>query len=311
MSAPSVPAARATSSVPLWLRAAPLVFLILWATGFPVAKIGLQSAGPMTFLAIRYVLVLLVLLPLQIILRPAWPQGDALRHLIVVGLLVQGLYFGLGYGAMALGVSPSAAALIQSMQPILIGIAAPRLTGEQVPPRVWAGFGLGFAGAAVVIGSKAGHAAGTLLGLAVAFASLLCITAGTLYEKRHGSHQHPVPANIVQHGIALVAFLPLAWLSEGFRVTPAPSLAAALAYLVIGNSLVALTLLLAMVRAGEVSRVSSLFFLVPPMTAVISRVLVGEQLPPVAWLGFAIAAIGVGLVSGRFRRPVPPVVATE
>jgi len=285
------------------LRAAPAIFLLLWSAGFPIGKIGLHDAAPMTFLSVRYALVLAALLPLQAALRPALPRGSTLRHLLVTGLLIQGVYFGLGYAAIALGVAAGTAALIVSLQPILVALLAPRLTGERIPSGAWLGFTLGFAGAAVVIVARSSAGGSTWLGIVCAFGSLLGMTAGTLYEKRHGVAIHPVPANIVQHGAALVAFLPFAWLAEGFRITPTAPLALALAYLVLGNSLIAITLLLAMIRAGEVSRVSTLFFLVPPMAAVISWLLLDEQMPPLAWLGFVFAAAGVALVA-RARRPL-------
>ena len=290
-------AAREEAS-PLWLRFAPAIFLLLWSGGFPVGKVGIGYAGPMTFLAVRYALVLLVLAPLLLALRPPLPRGDQLRHLLVVGILVQGVYFGLGYGALALGVSAGTAALIASLQPILTALLAPLLAGEAVAARAWLGLALGFGGAALVIVAKSGLGEASALGIAAAVGALLAITAGTFYEKRFGVRQHPVPANMVQHGVALVGFLPIAWFAEGFVVRPSWPLAWSLAYLIVGNSLVALGLLLAMVRRGAVSRVTALFFLVPPMAAVLAWILLGEEVPPAAWPGFLLAALGVALAAG-------------
>ncbi len=287
---------------PLWLRLAPGIFLLLWSGGFPVGKVGIGYAGPMTFLSVRYALVLLVLTPLLLALRPPLPRGDQLRHLLVVGVLVQGLYFGLGYAALGLGVSAGTAALIASMQPILSALLTPLLTGDRIEGRAWVGLALGFAGASVVIVAKSGVGEATALGIAAAIGALLAITDGTFYEKRFGVRQHPVPANLVQHGVALAAFLPIAWLTEGFALRPSLPLAASLAYLVVGNSLVAVGLLLAMVRRGAVARVTALFFLVPPMSALLAWALRGEAVPPVAWLGFALAALGVALAAGVLPR---------
>jgi drug/metabolite transporter (DMT)-like permease len=295
-------AGAGATAAPLWLRAAPAIFLLLWSAGFPIGKIGLHDAAPMTFLSVRYALVLAVLLPLQAALRPAWPRGSTLRHLLVTGLLIQGVYFGLGYAAIALGVAAGTAALVVSLQPILVALLAPRLTGERIPPFAWLGFALGFAGAAIVIVARTGGAGSTWLGMICAIGSLFGMTAGTLYEKRDGAAAHPVPANLVQYAVALAALLPFAWLGEGFRITPTISLAVAMAYLVIGNSLVAITLLLAMIRAGDAARVSTLFFLVPPLAAVLSWLLVGERMPPLGWLGFVCAAAGVAIVA-RANRP--------
>ncbi|MGI9255146.1 MAG: DMT family transporter [Thermomicrobiales bacterium] len=292
------------------MRFAPVIFVVLWAAGFPVGKVGIQSAGPMTFLAIRYLLVLAIMLPLLLILRPPMPKGVEWRHLLVVGILIQGLYFGLGYGALALGVSAGVAALIASLQPILTALLAPAITGERTAPRAWLGLALGLSGAIVVIVTKSGIGMTTTSGLIAAFGALAMMTAGTFYEKRFGVRQHPVPANIVQHSVALAGLLPIAIFAEGFRVESRPSLWISLAYLVIGNSVIAVGLLLGMIRRGKVSRVSVLFFLVPPLAAVISWALLGETFPPLAWAGFVLAAAGVALAAGvklPGRAPAVPV----
>lgn len=299
-----------SSREPWWVRFAPVIFVLLWSGGFPVGKVGIHSAGPMTFLAIRYLLVIAVMLPLLIVLRPPMPKGAEWRHLAVVGLLIQGCYFGLGYLSLALGVSAGIAALISSLQPIATALLAPRLAGEHISPRAWLGLGLGLAGAAIVIVTKSGIGATSTSGLIAAFGALAMMTAGTFYEKRFGVTQHPVPANLVQHGVALAGLLPVALFAEGFRVESRPSLWISLAYLVIGNSVIAVGLLLAMVRRGRVSRVSALFFLVPPLAAVIAWLLLGEQMPPLAWAGFVVAAAGVALAAGvrlPGRAPAVPV----
>ena len=129
------------------------------------------------------------------------------------------------------------------------------------------------------------------------------ITLGTLYEKRFGVNQHPVTANTVQYAAGLAATLPLAFLLEDHTVEWTIPFGLSLVYLVVCNSLIALTLLLLMIRQGEVSRVSALFFLVPPMAAVIGWVLLDERMPPLAWLGFALAAAGVALATRADRLP--------
>ena len=129
--------------------------------------------------------------------------------------------------------------------------------------------------------------------------ALLAMTTGTLWEKRFGVSVHPVLANTVQYAVGLMVTAPLAFLLEPMHVQWTAGLFGSLAYLVIGNSLVAITLLLAMIRHGEASRVSALFFLVPPVTAVIAFVVLGEAIPPMAWPGMAIAAAGLYLVMRR------------
>lgn len=287
---------------PLWLRFAPGIFLLLWSGGFAFAKNGLGYAEPITFLALRYLLVLAVLAPLVAVLRPSLPRRRIdWVHLAVVGLLIQVLYFGLSYLALWLGVSAGGVALIVSLQPILVGVLAPRLTGETLSRLRWVGLGLGLAGAALVILARSGVEPMSTLGVFCALGALAGMTAATLYEKRFGVAQHPVTSSSVQYAVGLALVLPLAWALEDMRVQWTADLLIALGYLAIGNSLISISLLLAMIRHGEASRVSALFFLVPPGAALIAWLLIGESLPAPAWAGMALAALGVGLAG----RPAP------
>ncbi len=295
---------EAKGAKPLWLLLAPAIFLILWSAGFAVAKVGLRHVEPITFLALRYGFVLVVLLPLIPIVRPPWPKRAAdWLHLAVVGFLIQAVYFGLSYMGLGHGISAGAAALIVSLQPILVGLLAPQLAGERVGALGWLGLALGLAGAAVVIVGRSAIEVTSVGGILLTVGGLLGMTAATLYEKRFGITQHPVVSNVVQYAVGLVAVLPVAWAIEDMQVEWTGEFVAALAYLVICNSLIAITLLLAMVRHGEASRVSALFFLVPPGAALIAWAVVGEVMPPMAWLGMGLAAIGVALVG----RPAPRV----
>jgi drug/metabolite transporter (DMT)-like permease len=296
----TTPAEDDQSESDLLIRLAPAIFLLFWSGGFAAGKFGVHYTGPMSFLALRYGLVLLVLLPLLLVMRPPLPRTPAeWVHLAVVGFLIQGLYFSLGYIALSTNISTALVALIGSLQPIVVALAAPRLTGERVGRMGWTGLFLGLSGAVVVILARSAVETISTLGLIASFGALAGMSAGTLYEKRYGVSQHPVTANTVQYAAGLGLTLPLALLFEDRVITWTPSFAIALAYLVICNSLIALTLLLMMIRRGEVSRVSALFFLVPPMAAIIGWVLLGEQMPPLAWVGLALAALGVALVTNR------------
>jgi len=289
-----------TATAPLWLRAAPFVFLLLWSGGYSVAKIGLRHAEPMTLLALRYGLALVLLLPVALVQRPPPPRRRAdWGHLAVVGFLIQVVYFGLCYIAMKQGTSAGNVALIVSLQPILVALLAPRLGGEPVGGAGWAGLGLGLAGAALVIASRSTLAAGSPLGLLAAAGALAGMTAASLYEKRFGGGQHPVTANLVQYVVGFVVLLPWAVATERLQVDWTLGLIGALAYLVIGNSLISTTLLLAMIRRGEVARVSALFFLVPPAAALIAWAVLDEAMTGLAWIGLVLAALGVALASRR------------
>ena len=293
---------------PLWLPAAPAIFLLLWSLGFPIARICLQYVEPMTFLALRYALVLLILAPLFLLLRPSLPVRSLdWLHLAVTGFLIQVVYFGFCYLAFAMGETAGTVALIVSLQPILVALLAPSLAREHVGFLRWTGLLSGLAGASIVIlvNSSAGMSSGP--GIALILLALLGMTLGALYEKRFGIAHHPVTANLVQYAVGLLGTLPFALLLESNRVHWTGPFTASLAYLVIANSIISITLLLAMIRHGEVARVSALFFLVPPLTAILSWALIGEIIQPLAWPGIALAALGVALASWPGRAPRQPI----
>ena len=285
-------------SRPLWLIAAPVIFLLLWSAGFGIAKLGLQHAPPLTLLAMRYVLVLVILLPLAAVIRPPLPRTwRAWVDVAVVGFLIQVVYFGLCYVAFKSGTSAGAVAIVVCLQPILVALIAPRFVGERISAQGWAGLALGLGGAALVILSRQSVASEGMFGIICSAFALLGITSGTLWEKRFGVTHHPITSNLIQYAVGAAFCVPMAWASESFVIVWNWEFAAVLFYLVVANSLLAMSLLLALIRAGEVSRVSALFYLVPPLSALFAWPLLGEVMPPLGWAGMALAAIGVALVS--------------
>ncbi|MDA8248143.1 MAG: DMT family transporter [Rhodospirillales bacterium] len=279
------------------------LFILLWSSGFIFVRVALVYTDPLTMLAVRYALVELVLLPFLLLLRPPAPRGGEWVHLGMTGLLVQAGNFAFINLALAHGLSAGGSALIASLQPILVGLLAPFLAGESVSARRWFGLALGLAGTVGVILARNQVGAGLpALGLLFAVCALFSMTGGTLYERRYGTGVHPVAANMVQCAVGLAVSLPLAMWLEPMRFVPAMPLLWSLGYLVVGNSLVALMLLLAMIRLGEASRVSALFFMVPPTTALIAWATLGEHLPLLGWVGMAVSATGVAIVTLERRR---------
>jgi drug/metabolite transporter (DMT)-like permease len=235
--------------------------------------------------------------------RPQWPRdARAWRHLVVVGFLVQVMYFGLSYLAMTAGIATSVLALIVSLQPILVGVLAPKFVGERIGARRWTGLLLGLAGAAGVILARGPLQASSLGPVLLSVGALIGITGAMLYEKRLGTAQDPLTSNLVQYSVGFVFCAPMALLFEHAQVQWTPTFIATLAYLVIGNSLIAITLLLAMTRAGKVSQVASLFFFVPPAAAVMSYLFLGEVLPMAAWWAMGVAVLGVAIATWRPRK---------
>ncbi|MDS1140548.1 DMT family transporter [Pusillimonas sp. SM2304] len=288
---------RTVQGTPLWLAAAPALFLLLWSFGFVFLKLGLAYADPFTFLALRYACVVAILAIPCLWLRPPLPATPQVwMHLSVVGLLVQAGYFSFAYLSLKQGVSAGALAIVTAQQPLLVGLLAPAIASERVGLIRWTGLVMGVAGAGIVILAKSSIEVASTAGLIYGVLALLCMTGGTLWEKRYGTEVHPISANMLQYTVGLAVAAPLAFWLEPMHVQWTAGLFVSLAYLVVGNSIIAISLLLAMIRRGEASRVSALFCLVPPTTALLAYPILGEAVPVLAWPGMLLAVAGIYLV---------------
>lgn len=266
----------------------------MWSTGYVAAKFGLGYIEPLTFLALRFACVVAIMAALFMILRPPLPKSRAeWMHLAIVGFLLQSMYFGMCYMSFKAGLAVGTLALILSLQPIVVGLVAPRWSGETVGWRRWNGLLLGLTGAVIVIAARSEIAAPSALGFLFAALGLLGITGGSLWEKRYGVSHHPVTSNLIGFAAGFVGVIPFALAFESVGIEWSWQLVASLTYLIIGSSLIGVGLLLAMIRAGDVSRVSALFFLVPPMAAAVAWLLLDEVMPLAAWLGMLVAGAGV------------------
>lgn len=276
---------------------APGLFVLLWSTGFIGAKFGLPDAPPLTFLALRYGLVIALLAAAALAWKAPWPATRReVADLAVVGVLVHGGYLGGVFLSIAHGLPAGVAALVTGLQPLLTAAAAALFLGERVRPVQWLGLALGLPGVALVVWNKLDVAAG-LGGLPFAVGAVLSITAGTLYQKRHCGQMDLRSGAVVQFSAALAVTLPLALLTETTPVTWTPSFVFALGWLVLVLSLGAITLLYRLIRMGSAARVASLFYLVPPTTAIMAFLLFGETLPPVALFGMGLTVAGVALAT--------------
>ena len=286
---------------PAWLVGAPVAFLCLWSGGYVVAKIAIDYAAPLTVLVVRYALVVAGMGALFLVFRPELPKTRAdWAHVAIVGILIQTVYFGFCYLAFKDGVASGTVALLMSLQPILVALVAPSWTGERVGWQRWMGLVLGLAGAAIVISARWEVSAPSLAGFIFCAIALAGMTGGTLWEKRFGLSHHPITANLIGFAAGLLVILPFALALESQDIDWTWQFGAAMAYLVIGNSLIATSLLLAMIRVGKVASVSALLFLVPPGAALLAWLGLGEAMPPLAWAGMALAGAGV-LIATRAR----------
>ena len=285
---------------PLLTRLTPLLFVLLWSTGFIGAKYGLPYAEPLTFLSSRYVLVIGLMSLLALAMRAPWPASprEAL-HIGVTGLLVQALYLGGVFMSIHRGLPAGISALVVGMQPLLTAALAGALLGERVSARQWAGLALGFGGVALVVGSKAnvdGVDCGALMHMLVpALAALLGITAGTLYQKRFCPRFDLRTGSVMQFLPSLVITLLVASQTETLRIEWTGDFVFALGWLVLVLSIGAISLLNLLIRSGSAVNVASLFYLTPPTTALIAWAMFDETLSALAIVGMTIAVAGVWL----------------
>ncbi len=293
----SSPAHPASSSS--WLSPVPLFFVFLWSTGFIVAKLGLPYAPPLTFLILRCLGALAVLLPMVLLFRAPWPRGQIL-HVAVAGLLLQAGYLGGVWAAIKLGMPAGLTALIVGMQPILTAACAP-LIGERVRPRQWLGLVLGLSGVALVVYAKLHLAGLSAAGILLCVFALVCITAGTMYQKRWCPSFDLRTGTVIQFGATVVVLLPLAVWLEGLdpafsRVSWSRDFIVAWLWSIFALSIGAIFLLFTLIRRSQATEVTSLLYLTPPTTAIMAWLLFGEAFSPLALAGMAVAVLGVAFV---------------
>jgi len=284
----------------LWLRALPGLFVLMWSTGFVSAKFGLPYAEPLTFLLLRFALVVALMLPLALAMRAAWPSTLAQAgHVAVAGVLMQGGYLGGVFCSIHLGMSAGVSALIVGVQPILTAFASAPLFGERLRARQWLGLLLGFGGVLLVVLGRSTLTGITPATLALSVLALFSITAGTLYQKRYCGAVDLRTGSVIQFCAAGLVLFPLALSFETMRVRWTAEFVATLVWLVLVLSIGAISLLYILIRKGAATRVASLFYLVPPATALMAYAMFGETLNPAAMAGMALAALGVALVVYR------------
>ena len=287
-----------------WLRAMPVVFVLIWSTGFIVARYGMPYAPPFSFLLVRYLCSILCFLPWIVLARVAWPRDRAQwLHLSVTGILMHAGYLGGVWAAVKSGMGSGLSALIVGIQPVLTAIwLSWSLRGSDQPgvtPRQWGGLMLGFAGLLMVVwhkltmGSALDHV--TPVNMVFAVGALFSITVGTLYQKRFVQPCDVRSANTVQLLAAAVVTLPLAWL-EPETMQWNPQLVGAMAWSVLGLTLGGSSLLYILIQRGAAASVTSLMYMVPPTTAIMAWVLFGENISTLTIAGTALTALGVSLV---------------
>lgn len=279
-----------------WLRAMPAVFVLIWSTGFIVARYGMPYAPPLKFLAVRFALSLACFAAWVALARVEWPKQRAQwGHLAVTGILMQAGYLGGVWAAVREGMGAGLVALLVGIQPVLTAVWL-SFTGGRITGRQWIGLGLGFAGLVLVVLRKLGQGGEVSAEtMALALMALVSITAGTLYQKRFVAPCDVRSASAVQMAAAVLVTLPFAAL-EADSIQWNLHSGGAMAWSVLALSLGGSSLLYMLIQRGTATAVTSLLYLVPPCTAVMAWLLFSEPITLVTVLGIGLTAVGVSLV---------------
>ncbi len=279
-------------------QVAPGIFVVLWATGFLVAKLGVPYAQPMTILAMRFVLAALMMAAVAALTRAPWPRSwRRIGHIAVVGVLLHAVYLGGCYVAIYRGMPAGMAALIVGFQPILTATVAGPVLGERTRALQWVGIVVGFIGLMMVLWERMVIDLSHPAALLFAILSLLGITSATIYQKRFCPSFDLRSGSAIQYVAASIIIVPLALILGIGEIVWAPAFVFALAWLVIVLSGVSIALLTWMISRGAASKVASLFYLTPPIAAVGSYLWFGETLSALALAGMGVIVCGLYLLN--------------
>jgi drug/metabolite transporter (DMT)-like permease len=279
-------------------RAAPAIFVVLWSTGFVATKYVLRDAEPLTYLAVRMAIVVVLMAVIVLVARPQWPDRHGFAHSAVAGILVHGFYLGGTAVAIAHSIPAGLSALIPGLQPILTSTLANRWLGERVTPLQWAGLLLGLAGVVLILHGRpmSGDAGWGWLASGV---SLISITLGTLYQRRYCGKIDWRTGNLVQYVAVLIFFTVAAEIFETRVVQWTSEFVLAVVWQAVVLSIGSIGLLYWLIRRSAATSVASLFYLVPAVTAAMAYVLFGERLDAIAIAGVVACAAAVFLVNRR------------
>lgn len=301
---PCLPARSFRPSLPDRLLASlvasslPLVFIVLWSSGYVAGKLALPHTGPMTLLTLRFGLAALVLLALAVATGAPWPRRRAdWGHLAVVGLLMQVLHFCCIYFALQWGLSAGVAGLVIGLMPLATALGAHLWLTERLGGRQGLALVGGLLGVALVVADK--PLDGGWAAYAAAGVGLLGLVAGTLYQKRYCAHMDLRSGSGIQMAVSALAVAAVAGPTECFAVDWSPELVGAWLWLALVNSIGAFSLMFIMIRRGQAGQVAGLFFLVPGVSALMGFVLLGERLAPLALAGFALSALAVCVAAAK------------
>jgi len=300
MSEKSIPEQQPDRPDSSLLATLPTLFVLLWSTGFIGGRLGIPYAEPMTFMFLRYAGACLVFFALSLLGQAPWPRSwQEIGHFAVAGLLLHIVYIGGMLHAYARGVEAGTAAVVISLQPLLIAVIVGPLLGEYASRKQWSGLLLGLAGVSLVVWHKLGAGIGSPVGVGFLLLALTGATLGTVYQKRFCSASDLRTSTAIQYAVATLAAGVLSLSFESQRIEWTETFLFSLVWLTLAISCGAVGLLYIMIRRGAVSHLASLFYLIPPVTALIAWPVFGERFGLLPLLGMALAVFGVALARGR------------
>ncbi len=274
----------------------PAIFVLVWSTGFIVARYGMPYSEPMTFMFLRFTGVLLVMVPVVLVQKVRWPSKQECWHIAIAGIMLQAGYLGGVWAAVKMGMSASLVALIMGLQPILTAWFA-ALVSERLSARQWLGLLAGLFGVGLVVMTKLTLIGLSLLSLSFSALALVSITFGTLYQKRFCPSFDLRAGSVLQFAASALACLPMMFMFETREIEWAIPMIAALLWSIFALSIGAISLLFIMIREGAATKVTSYLYLTPPTTAVMAWLLFGEPITVLTVLGTLITVLGLVLVT--------------
>ena len=282
----------------LWFRLAPALFVVMWSTGFIFAKLGLPYAEPLTFLFARLGVTTILFVLVALAFRARWPAtwreaGD----IAVAGAFVQGIYLGGVFWAISRGLGAGVVALIMALQPLMTAAAAGVVLGEKVTARQWIGLAVGFAGVVLVVADRGVTGGDDWAAIAATAVALAGLTIGILYQKRHATGMDLRSGLAIQFAVSTLILGVGAFLTEDMRIEWTGTFLVSMTWLILVLSVGNAIIFYGLIRRGAAAKVSSLFYLVPPVTAIMAYFLFDERLGLWALAGMAAAVLGVAMAT--------------
>lgn len=277
----------------------PIGFVTLYGSGFVFTQYGLENSSPMFFLAIRFFIAFIILFGITVVFKISYPKNiKEFFHIAVAGCLTVGVFSVGVYLSISYSVSASMSALIISLQPLLVTFLAALFLREKITFRVWLGMVIGFLGVAFVVTHSVGDSVGKIYGMLFSLFALLGLSFGNIYQKKFCTNMNIFSGGAIQTFAATLFVIPFLY-NEEVVVFYNGDFFLALFYMSVCVSIGALSLLYIMIKKGEVSKVASIFYLVPVVAVIISYLFFSLEVEPIIIIGVVTILIGVSLINKK------------